>query len=171
MRDDDVDEGCDEAEYLVGPGAMGAVQARESRGTRDVATALGRPGSTLNRRAFLLAALGGALALATGRRLADAGAPATVGVLRPKRADNLVEEPLDAGVDLRPTPLDKQGPTFHLNGPGAFVWRRIDGERSVGLLARELGAAYDLPPDVARADTLAFLRSMTRIGLVFDPMG
>jgi len=136
-----------------------------------VAAELRQPGSALTRRAFLLAACGGALALAIGHRLAGAEAPTTVGGFRPRRADNLLERPRGAGLDLRPTPVDDQGPTFRLNGPGAFVWRRIDGNRSVDVLATQLGAAYSLPPVAARADTLTFLGSMMQIGLVFDPAG
>ena len=140
-------------------------------GARAVAAALRQPGSALTRRAFLLAACGGALALAIGHRLAGAGTPTTVGGFRPKRADNLLEAPRGAGLELRPTPVDDQGPTFRLNGPGSFVWRRVDGKRSADELAAQLGAAYGLPPIAARADTLTFLESMMQIGLVFDPAG
>ena len=131
----------------------------------------GQPDSALTRREFLVAAGGAALAFTVWRRLAGAGTPATTGGLRPKRADNLLEEPRGAGLHLRPTPVDDRGPTFRLNGPGAFVWQRIDGKRSVDTLAAQLGAAYGLPPVAAQADTLAFLASMMRIGLVFDPAG
>jgi hypothetical protein len=136
-----------------------------------VAAALRQPGSATTRRAFLLAACGGALALAIGHRLAGAGALTTGDGFRPQRADNLDEEPRGAGLALRPTPIVDQGPTFRLNGPGAFVWRRIDGNRSMDVLAAQLGAAYGLPPIAARADTLTFLESMMQIGLVFDPAG
>lgn len=136
-----------------------------------MAAALRQPGSALTRRAFLLAVCGGTLALAIGHRLAGGGTPRTVGGFRPRRADNLLEEPSGAELELRPTPVDDQGPTFRLNGPGAFVWRRIDGNRSVDVLAAQLGTAYGLPPVAARADTLSFLGSMMQIGLVFDPAG
>lgn len=136
-----------------------------------MASALRQPGPALTRRAFLLAICGGALALAIGHRLAGGGTPTTVGGFRPKRADNLLEEPRGAGLDLRPIPVDDQGPTFRLNGSGAFIWRRIDGDRSVDDLAAQLGAAYDLPQVAARAHTLTFLGSMMRIGLVFDRAG
>jgi hypothetical protein len=136
-----------------------------------VAAALRQPDSALTRRAFLFAACGGLLALAVGRRLVDAGERGTLGGFIPKRADNLIEEPRGAGLALRPTPIDDQGPTFRLNGPGAFVWRRIDGKRSVNVLAAQLGAAYGLTPAAARTDTLTFLGSMMQIGLVFDPAG
>ena len=130
-----------------------------------------QPGSVMTRREFLAAACVGAVALAIWRRSAGTGTPATAGTLRPKRADNLLEDPHGAGLHLRPTPVDDQGPTFRLNGPGAFVWRRIDGKRSVDALAAQLGAAYGLPSVAAQADTLALLASMMRIGLVFDPAG
>lgn len=88
---------------------------------------------------------------------------------RPKRADNLVENDQGDGLDLRPTPLDDHGPTFHLNGPGAFIWRHIDGRRSVHAVSAQLGQAYGLPAPAAQADTMAFLASLVRVGLVFYP--
>jgi len=134
-----------------------------------VAAVVRQPGSALTRRAFLLAACGGVLALALGHRLAGASTHTPGGGFRPERADNLIEEPRGAGLALRPTPIDDQGPTFCLNGPGAFVWRRIDGKRSVDVLAAQLCVAYGLTPSAARTDTLTFLGSMMQIGLVFDP--
>jgi len=128
-----------------------------------------QPGSPLTRRAFLLGACATALALVVGRRLAAVGGSPAAHEFRPKRADNLVEEARGDGLDLRPFPIDEQGPTFRLNGPGAFLWQRIDGTRSVDVLAVQFAAAYAVAPRVARADTLAFVRSMRRIGLVFDP--
>jgi hypothetical protein len=134
-----------------------------------MAVPLRPPGSTLTRRAFLRAAGAGVLALVIGHRLAGDGAQTTQGGLRPKRADNLLEASRSAGLELRPTPVDENGPVFALNEPGAFLWRRIDGERTVDALAAQLGAAYRLPTSAALADTLAFLGPLMQIGLVFDP--
>jgi hypothetical protein len=141
----------------------------EVEGGSSVAAAVRQPYSTLTRRAFLLAVCGGALALAIGRRVG--GPLTTVGRFRPKRADNLLEERRGDALDLRPIPLDDHGPTFRLNGPGACVWRHIDGDASVDDLATQLAAAYDLPPVATRADTMTFLGSMMQVGLVFDPAG
>lgn len=136
-----------------------------------MAAVVRQPGSALTRRAFLLAACGGILALALGHRLAGESKYSPGDGLRPKRADNLAEEPRADGLALRPVPIDDQGPTFRLNEPGVFIWRRIDAKRSVEVLAAQLGVAYGLTPAAARADTLTFLGSMMQIGLVFDPAG
>ena len=109
------------------------------------------------------------MALVTGRRLTGEVRGGNAAESRPKRADNLLEEDQGDGLDLRPTPLDDHGPTFHLNEPGAFIWRRIDGRRSVHAVSAQLGDAYGLPAPAAQADTLAFLASLVRMGLVFYP--
>jgi len=147
------------------------MRADGAKGGRVVAGALRQPGSPLTRRAFLLGACGTALALAVGHRLASVGGSATAEEFRPQRADNLLEETRRDGLALRPTPIDPLGPTFRLNEPGAFLWRRIDGTRSVETLAAQLGVVFGLARPDARRQTLDFVGSLMYIGLAFDPFG
>jgi hypothetical protein len=125
----------------------------------------------LTRRAFLLATCGAALALAVGHRLSAVNGAETGDDFQPHRADNLLEEARGDGLDLRPLPLDDEGPTFRLNGAGAYLWRHIDGTRSVETLAAQLGVAYGLARPDARRQTQDFIESLMHIGLAFDPLG
>lgn len=121
------------------------------------------------RRSFLAAASFGVLALILGRTLRYLGNPPTaVGVATPRRADNIQEQTSVAGVELRPTPVDPNGPVFHLNRSAAMIWRNVDGRRTVTQLAGLLGAAYGLPAAQASADTIACLETLAAHGLVFD---
>jgi hypothetical protein len=126
----------------------------------------------VSRRAFLLIAAGGLVALILGRRLSPGGGrPATGGGERPRRADNLLETASGAGLELRPTPVDPHGPVFHLNGSAAFVWRHIDGQRSAKAIAALLAGAYGIPLAAARNDTGTCLNGLSKVGLAFTTDG
>ena len=133
-----------------------------------VAARVDGPNWATTRKTFLLAVAGGAVALATGRlwSLRD-GLATTAGTARPRRAENLVETARGRGVELRPTPVDPHGPVFRLNRSAAFVWRGVDGRRTVDDLAALLSAAYGIPAAAARADTRDCLRTLSGAGLVF----
>jgi hypothetical protein len=101
-----------------------------------VAARVDRPSWATTRKTFLVAAAGGALALALGRLWSPRGGHAApAGPARPRRAENLLETIHGPGVELRPTPVDAHGPVFRLNRSAALVWRGVDGRRSVNDLA------------------------------------
>jgi len=137
-----------------------------------VATPVDRPSWATTRRTFLLAGVGGAVALVLGRAWglrdgrAAAGEPA-----RPRRAENLLETARGDDVELRPTPVDAHGPVFRLNRSAAIVWRGVDERRTVDDLAALLAAAYGIPAAAAHADTTACLKALSGQGLVFGVHG
>jgi len=137
-----------------------------------VAARLDRPSWTTTRKTFLVAVVGGALALALGRpwRLREDRATAA-GSARPRRAENLLETGRGPSVELRPTPVDPHGPVFRLNRSAALVWRGVDGRRTIDDLAALLAAAYGIPSAAARADTLDCLQTLSGAGLVFGVSG
>ncbi|HSK48290.1 MAG TPA: PqqD family protein [Coriobacteriia bacterium] len=53
-----------------------------------------------------------------------------------------------------------------LNGTGAFVWERLDGEKSIGAIAAELAEAYEVSRDEAEEHVSEFLGSLHDEGLV-----
>jgi len=53
-----------------------------------------------------------------------------------------------------------------LNDTGSFLWKNIDGRRSVAELAELLVATYEVTPEVALADTQALLEEMSARKLV-----
>ena len=55
---------------------------------------------------------------------------------------------------------------FSLNSTAAFLWRRLDGKRTVSELLAELLDAFDTPPETSRADVEAFLARALEEGLL-----
>jgi hypothetical protein len=53
-----------------------------------------------------------------------------------------------------------------LNPTGSFLWRHMDGRRSVAELARELASHSGEPEERVIEDTIAFLTRMRALGLV-----
>lgn len=47
-----------------------------------------------------------------------------------------------------------------LNGTGSFIWRHVDGRRSVAEIAELLAAEYNVTRDAALADTEALLTQL-----------
>ena len=137
-----------------------------------MATPVDRPSWATTRKTFLLAVVGGAVALVLGRAWglrdgrAAAGEPA-----RPRRAENLLETARGDDVELRPTPVDAHGPVFRLNRSAAIVWRGVDERRTVDDLAALLAAAYGIPAAAARADPRDCLQALSGAGLVFGAYG
>jgi hypothetical protein len=137
-----------------------------------VAARLDQPSWAITRRTFLVALVGGAVALALGRPRSSRDSHGTsADTAKPRRAENLLETAQGAGVELRPTPIDPHGPVFRLNRSAALVWRSVDGRRSVNDLAALVAAAYGIPAAAARADTLDCLSALTGAGLVFGVYG
>lgn len=53
-----------------------------------------------------------------------------------------------------------------LNGTGAFVWERLDGETSIEAIAAELAETYEVTQDEAEEHVSEFLGSLRDEGLV-----
>jgi hypothetical protein len=129
-------------------------------------------GSKTTRRGFLAAAGCGVVAFMLGERLAvRRGSPAPIGAARPRRADNVAQQATAAGIQLRPTPADPNGPVFRLNRSAALIWRNVDGRRTVTQLAGLLGTAYGLSAAQASSDTIACLETLAGQGLVYGMPG
>lgn len=55
---------------------------------------------------------------------------------------------------------------FGAEGAGGPVWELIDGKRSAGAIVAELEGSFDADPGVIRADTFAYLETLTVAGLI-----
>jgi len=53
-----------------------------------------------------------------------------------------------------------------LNATGTVIWNLIDGERSLQAILDAVVAGFEVPPDQARADLLAFVDELAAKGLV-----
>jgi hypothetical protein len=58
-----------------------------------------------------------------------------------------------------------------LNDTGSFLWKNIDGKRSVAELADLLVESYEVTPEVALADTQTLLDEMSSRKLVVTAPG
>jgi hypothetical protein len=126
-----------------------------------------RAGWGITRKTFLLASGCALLAALLGRGLGRRSqGPSDVGAARPRRADNLAETRAGHGIELRPTPVDPNGPVYRLNPSAAVVWRAVDGRRSARDIAGVLAAAYGLGAERASQDALACLSTFAAQGLV-----
>jgi hypothetical protein len=132
-----------------------------------MAAGVERAGWGTTRKTFLVA--GGCVLLAAlvGRGLGRrAPGPKAIGAARPRRAENLREEARGRGVELRPLPLDPQGPVFRLNPSAAVVWHAVDGRRTITDVAGVLGVAFGLSGTQASDDAIACLTTLAAQGLV-----
>lgn len=55
---------------------------------------------------------------------------------------------------------------YTLNEVGSIVWELIDGERSVGQIIAAVHNAYEVTEEEAEKDTLDFLDSLEKAGLI-----
>jgi pyrroloquinoline quinone biosynthesis protein D len=63
--------------------------------------------------------------------------------------------------------ISEKGDKLHtLNDVGSFIWRSIDGKRSVGEIVNLLMDEYDVPLETAREDTERFLTDLEKQGIV-----
>lgn len=65
--------------------------------------------------------------------------------------DELIIVPMVAGVG------DMENEIFALDGTGQEIWRRIDGEKSVGRIIAELEELYNSEPGVIQRDVLGLI--------------
>jgi hypothetical protein len=77
--------------------------------------------------------------------------------------DTVVKRALDARVRrIGDKQLVARGQAvMELNEVAAVVWRLADGDRTVRQISDEVVAEYDVSPDEALADVVAFLTEMT----------
>jgi len=94
-------------------------------------------------------------------------APAPTGSLLP-----LAAIPTPRGCVLRELDgddvlVDEAGGVLHtLDGPGALIWRALDGHRSLAALADLVCAEYEVSPGEAAADLVQFMETLVRKGAV-----
>jgi hypothetical protein len=55
---------------------------------------------------------------------------------------------------------------FTLNEMGTAIWRRIAGQTRVTDLVEAICAEYDVEPEEAEHDTIAFLEELEQVGLI-----
>lgn len=87
---------------------------------------------------------------------------------RYRRKESVVERSIAGESFLIPvcgTPVDMEN-IFVLNELGAFIWRRLDGDRALAAIVDEIVSAYDVTLPRAGADASELLESMMRHGLV-----
>lgn len=79
--------------------------------------------------------------------------------MKPKQQDGvLAQEAHGKTVLLRVS----DGGYYALDDVGAVIWELCDGSRTVDDLVTAVCAEFDGPPDVVRADVLAFVEDLTR---------
>ena len=62
--------------------------------------------------------------------------------------------------------LPERSAVHVLNAIGTEVWNRIDGSRTVAQIVEEVVDEYDVPPEQARRDVLAFVAALQEHGMV-----
>lgn len=62
--------------------------------------------------------------------------------------------------------LPNKGEVKVLNEVGAFIWSQVDGERSIGVIARMVCKEYEADIKVAESDTLVFINDLVERGVV-----
>lgn len=55
---------------------------------------------------------------------------------------------------------------YTLNEVGTMIWELIDGKRSVSQIAEEICVSYDVTPEEAKKDTIDFVTTLMKAGLV-----
>ncbi len=82
---------------------------------------------------------------------------------RPQGLDEVV---LQAAGDELVLVLPAQGQVKVLNSTGAFIWKRLDGRRSLREIAAALSGEFAIDAENALQDVLAFTRALLERGLV-----
>lgn len=55
---------------------------------------------------------------------------------------------------------------YTMNPLGAFIWERLDGQRTLAHLQASIVEEYDVAPEAAWADLLEFIRELESVGAV-----
>lgn len=75
----------------------------------------------------------------------------------PLHAQDIVWQQVDDEAVLM---LPERAEVKVLNEVGARIWALIDGHRTVGAIAALIRAEYEVTPDAAQQDTLAFIHDL-----------
>jgi hypothetical protein len=78
-------------------------------------------------------------------------------------AHKLVVEEFDDGVVVWDGPSEC---LHRLDGPGALIWDLLDGGRSLGEVAADVGRLFGLDPEHVRGDVHAFVTDLVERQLV-----
>jgi hypothetical protein len=124
---------------------------------------------SISRRMFLsfLGVGAGAFALRFFAHVAVPLRPGDVAGPRPRTASSLDVRTTPAGMELRPLPLEDDGPVYRLNDTGAFIWQCADGRTSVLEISKRVATEYQVPASRALRDTACLLDSLRAAGLTF----
>ena len=82
---------------------------------------------------------------------------------RPRR--NAAVEGERAGADYFVLDLET-GSYYALGEVGGFIWRRLDGSRSLTEIADEVTAAFEIDAEPARSDVVEFVDGLAELGLL-----
>jgi len=67
-------------------------------------------------------------------------------------------------------PISKEtqiaGRLLSLNEVGAFIWERIDGEKSLDEILAEMQREYEVEEDTARSDLRELIESLEKMGAI-----
>jgi hypothetical protein len=77
----------------------------------------------------------------------------------------LIIVPLAAGIG------DVEDEIYTLNETGRAIWGRLDGRKSLRLVAQELGAEYDSPAEQLEKDVLGFVGELLRRRMLVESSG
>ena len=85
---------------------------------------------------------------------------ASVDVVARKIEGEMIIIPLTARIG------DLEDDLYTLNKSGQAVWEKLDGERSVHAIVKELCAEYGAPADVIQKDVVGILSELARRGII-----
>ena len=85
---------------------------------------------------------------------------------RYRRSGNLVSREIHEEMLLIPIKdnVGDMGRIYSLNGVGAFIWELLDGTRRVLDIKQMVVEEFDVSPQEAEKDLLAFLRDLQELG-------
>jgi len=117
---------------------------------------------------------GGAVSGGSGDDTRDAAlSPSSGGELGPddvcRRSEDVVSREISGELIIVPLVAgigDMDEELFTLNETGRAVWRRLDGERTLGEVAAELAAVYEAGEDEVRADVVGLVGELVQRRMV-----
>lgn len=77
-------------------------------------------------------------------------------------AGEILIVPLVAGMG------DVEDELFSLNETGKIIWERLDGEKSLGELVKELSAEFEVSATEIEEDVIGFVTELLKRGMLVD---
>ncbi len=74
--------------------------------------------------------------------------------------DELIIVPLVAGIG------DMEDELYTMNETGKAVWSRLDGEKTLRMIADDLAATFEAPPGIIEKDVLGLIEELVRRKIV-----